>query len=902
MPKLSAPRSLSEDIHLLEKMDTYREKFEKWREEARTALRDFVKTRADGDPADRWEADSDIGDKALVVKALCRHGSDVTSFEPLLAELRAQTLDDLMGRPETGVLFVEGQSKTQLLDAAYILDALAAAPKAVFAPATMICYYTVIREFYYAAPPLWVTGGARAGAGGRPSAFATSQFVRGVRSFARMIERTAAYLDALRDIQQAAATDVPAWDQQDRTRRGLSLYTTLAQRSWNLAFALDHPLPNDLNSESISTFESQIRTDLPVALKRSLQTFEAAVEKAKDYRLREKLAAQTAKQNHLLDRSEGAHAIALRALEDAVERARGATEALPETTISSGRDPAAHRDFVRALATVRDQFNDTAVAVRKLVYPSLDFLTTVLDRELSLAAADSGAFAFEASEMAAAAATLGVVGSRWADERLQRAAILLGAAVTPDGYNIAQPYHTGGGNYYQTTQPQIFSDYAQVIEHVGEVSLPVLDRIQHYFDQKRVDFKKDGAAWRWAHSSTTGKLSPYHSAVACLAFERLTRMLEKRINEVVLGHFNYRKPEKLKVNALFFPDYGLVIAEPIRKEKPRMPIAVALERMRAHVSGVNLVAPYREPFYSAVFYGPPGTGKTKLLEALAASCEVPLIEVTPGDIVVRGIDQVEARARDVLRALSFVTRAVILFDEFDQVLKTREQSQARDGGSSAPPSMLSFLTPSMLPKLKVLYESAKSRRVAYALATNRLKDLDDAAIRPGRFDQEIGVYPPDAVSRYGRLYSEVREYLEESRNSWAPQISKDEFAERFKKTVLGTKDASMQEVGGPGWFTRPREEVERGTIFGYLFLEKDDKPPFRTVPVDRTKEDDPSHPEEKDEQSGEKKKRLEDEEKKLSREEKFELKTIRKIDNGENECGQKVRAALDRVAALYPNS
>lgn len=192
------------------------------------------------------------------------------------------------------------------------------------------------------------------------------------------------------------------------------------------------------------------------------------------------------------------------------------------------------------------------------------------------------------------------------------------------------------------------------------------------------------------------------------------------------------------------------------------------------------------------------------MEALALSAGVPLIEVTPSEIVVRGTDQIEARASAVLRALSFVTEAVIIFDEFDPVLKTREKNEG-------PQSIFTFLTASMLPKLKMLYESAKERRVAFALATNDLKNLDSAAIRGGRFDAHIGVYPPDMLSRFGRLLNEIRLHMKDG-NGAKPT------AAEFERMVHETAGASMQDVGKPGWFTRPTNgKVQPDTLFGCLY-------------------------------------------------------------------------------------
>src|SRR3569833_3220710 len=157
--------------------------------------------------------------------------------------------------------------------------------------------------------------------------------------------------------------------------------------------------------------------------------------------------------------------------------------------------------------------------------------------------------------------------------------------------------------------------------------------------------------------------------------------------------------------------------------------------MRSHVCGVDLKS---GGLHSAILHGPPGTGKTTLVEALAKSCSVPLVEITPSDIVLAGIEKIETRARLVFEGLSLLTDAVLLFAEFDSVLGQRDKS-------ATPANIFQLLTPGMLPKLKNLNESAKRQRMAFVLSTNLIGALDKAAIREGRFDAKFGIYPPDVL-------------------------------------------------------------------------------------------------------------------------------------------------------------
>src|SRR5688500_12612968 len=102
----------------------------------------------------------------------------------------------------------------------------------------------------------------------------------------------------------------------------------------------------------------------------------------------------------------------------------------------------------------------------------------------------------------------------------------------------------------------------------------------------------------------------------------------------------------------------------------------------------------------------------------------------------------------VFEALSMLTKAVILFDEFESVLRRRESdtSQADSKTVNDSPTM-QFLLTGLLPQLVKLHEVAKRQSIVYCMATNFLHKVDDAAIRRGRFDHWLAVYNPDPLSR-----------------------------------------------------------------------------------------------------------------------------------------------------------
>ena len=261
-------------------------------------------------------------------------------------------------------------------------------------------------------------------------------------------------------------------------------------------------------------------------------------------------------------------------------------------------------------------------------------------------------------------------------------------------------------------------------------------------------------------------------------------------------------------------------AELPRDLAPEESVAVTLQRMRAHVTRVPIPNTAGDRPFSLVLHGPPGTGKTTLVEALAKSCGVAFVQVTPSDIVLGGEEEVERRANAVFEALTLLTRVVILFDEFDPVL------WRRDPTDSTPRSVFTFLTPGMLPKLKDLHRLAERRCCAYALVTNLIGSLDEAAVRDGRFDKKVGVYPPDALSRTGRFLSQTDMFLDRKEAKDMGVIKPRDVSRRVLDIVKNTSGGAMETLGKPEWMTAPdpkgvaqwREGSGRNlTPFAYAF-------------------------------------------------------------------------------------
>jgi hypothetical protein len=100
-----------------------------------------------------------------------------------------------------------------------------------------------------------------------------------------------------------------------------------------------------------------------------------------------------------------------------------------------------------------------------------------------------------------------------------------------------------------------------------------------------------------------------------------------------------------------------------------------------------------------------------------------------------------------------------------------------------------FLVAGMLPRLLRLHDVAKRQSVAYCLATNHLRKIDDAAKRTGRFDLTIPVYNPCPLSRAGSLILRLIRIK--------PDLKLEgETLKRFIEVLIHTTNESASELAG----------------------------------------------------------------------------------------------------------
>jgi cell division protease FtsH len=140
--------------------------------------------------------------------------------------------------------------------------------------------------------------------------------------------------------------------------------------------------------------------------------------------------------------------------------------------------------------------------------------------------------------------------------------------------------------------------------------------------------------------------------------------------------------------------------------------------------------------------GPPGTGKTLLAKAVAGEAGVPFFRMSGADFVEMFVGVGAARVRDLFRQAREKSPCIIFIDEIDAIGRTR--SQANFGGNDEREQTLN--------QLLVEMDGFDSRTgVIIIAATNRPEILDQALLRPGRFDRQVLVDKPDLEGRLAIL-------------------------------------------------------------------------------------------------------------------------------------------------------
>jgi len=171
----------------------------------------------------------------------------------------------------------------------------------------------------------------------------------------------------------------------------------------------------------------------------------------------------------------------------------------------------------------------------------------------------------------------------------------------------------------------------------------------------------------------------------------------------------------------------------------------------------------------ALLYGPPGCGKTMIAKAVAGECKVPFIAASGSDFCEMYVGVGSARIRNLFKKARSKAPCIVFIDEIDALARKRAYFAAGSSGSSEKDVTLNKL-------LIELDGFEPNENILIFAATNRLDILDDALMRPGRFDRKICFDLPERGDREKIFNNYLKKMtLEDDSDGLSEVLSKQSF-------------------------------------------------------------------------------------------------------------------------------
>lgn len=213
-----------------------------------------------------------------------------------------------------------------------------------------------------------------------------------------------------------------------------------------------------------------------------------------------------------------------------------------------------------------------------------------------------------------------------------------------------------------------------------------------------------------------------------LLFLILGMIFNKNKGSVGKGNDMIKKNTKMQETPNTKPSDVGGLSEETREEVKQI-IEIFKNKEKAKELGIN-------PAKGALLHGPPGTGKTLLAKAMANELGASFYPTSGSSFTEMFVGVGASRVRELFAEARKTKPSLIFIDEFDSLAKKRGLSNSNEERENTLNELLAQL------------DGIESNEDVFLIAaTNRLGDLDDAILRPGRFDYKIKIGLPDLVGR-----------------------------------------------------------------------------------------------------------------------------------------------------------
>ncbi len=142
-----------------------------------------------------------------------------------------------------------------------------------------------------------------------------------------------------------------------------------------------------------------------------------------------------------------------------------------------------------------------------------------------------------------------------------------------------------------------------------------------------------------------------------------------------------------------------------------------------------------------LLYGPPGTGKTMMAKAIAKEIDATFFVISPAQVMSKWVGEAEQNIRKLFEAAKAEPQAVIFIDEIEALVPRRKSDSS---------TVMARVVPQILQELEG-FDRKGQRALLLIGATNKPWMLDEAVLRPGRFDTKVCIGLPDAPARFRLL-------------------------------------------------------------------------------------------------------------------------------------------------------